>query len=214
MSVNLRLQRLAYPYRGEKIKQSEFGPSAVKFAAIREFFTCVAMGHPNFANGQIQPALDNLHANRKEVVGHVIDVQFQFKNAAEDVLTHTCPLYLLGQKNKLPTFEKSLTKANASYNQDSPLLISGLREFMMADFLLQSEHQNDNIIFETLSADEHRAIHHDTMGWLDLKSGCFALRSMSALNRVRELFGMRPHLAMMKQRDNYPMLDLETPEPD
>jgi hypothetical protein len=208
MTVNLRLQRLTYPYRGESIRQSEFGPSVGRFSASKSFFTCATMGHPNFANGQIQPVLDNLYANRKTVVGHEIDIQFQFTNAAQNTLSHTRPFFLLGQKDSLRTFEKKLMSASADYKQDSPLLISGLREFMIADFLLQSQQQDSNFTFETFSADEHRAIHNDTMGWLDLKSGCFALRSMNALNRVRELFGMRPHMAMMKQRNNYPLLDL------
>lgn len=44
---------------------------------------------------------------------------------------------------------------------------------------------------------------HQTVGWYDADSEVFVMRSMSGLNRVRELFGMRPHVAMRAQNKNY-----------
>jgi hypothetical protein len=207
MSINLRLQRLAYPFREPSVKKEEFGPSTLKFKAITNFFTCAVMGHSNFANGKIQRALDNIFENRKKVVGHAVDIHFQFAEAC--ALTHTRPLFVLGQKDKLGAFERALKSASAKYQDDSPLLISGLREFMIADFLSQSENHDKIELFGRLIPKTNPNIQNNTMGWLDLESGCFAMRSMNGLNRVRELFGMRPHLAMMKQRDNYPLIDLE-----
>lgn len=209
MSADLRLQRLAYPFREQSIKPSEFGSSIDKFTAIRGFFTCAVMGHSDFANGKVQKVLDSLFENRKQVVGHAIDIHFQFYEACGHI--HTRPLFVLGQRDKLSAFEKALQSASATYQKDSPLLLSGLREFMIADFLSQPENHDKKEQFGKLVPAPHRDILGNTMGWLDLESGCLAMRSMNGLNRVRELFGMRPHLAMRKQRNNYPLIDLEPP---
>ncbi len=219
MRTDLRLQRLAYPSRGESVKQAEFGPSVMKFGAIKEFFTCAAMAQPNFAGGQIQTVLDNLYNNRREVVGHAVDVEFRFAEACTNFpqyshASHTRPLYVLGEKDKLRTFEKSLRATSAAYSEDSPLIISGLREFMIADFMSKSAQHGEGALFDKLLPTVSQNLHIETMGWLDLQSGCFAMRSMNGLKRVRELFGMRPHMAIKKQRSNYPLVDFELPEPE
>lgn len=219
MSTDLRLQRLTYPSQGESVKQAEFGPSVMKFGAIKQFFTCAAMAQPNFANGQIQTVLDNLYNNRREVVGHAVDVQFRFAEASANfpqysLASHTRPFFVLGQKDKLRAFEKSLRETSAAYSEDSPLIISGLREFMIAEFMSKSTNDGEGALFDKLIPTISQNLHIETMGWLDLKSGCFAMRSMNGLNRVRELFGMRPHMAMKKQRSNYPLVDFELPEPE
>ncbi len=209
MSANLRLQRLVYPFREKSIPKNEFGSSAIKFGAITNFFTCAVMAQPSFAKGQIQNILDDLFINRKQVVGHTVDVHFEFAKACGDstkdcTTTHTRPLFVLGQRNKLGAFEKTLMASSQAYQNDSPLLISGLREFMIADFLSQSACPEQEEQLNNFSLGVHSNTLNNTMGWLDLESGCFAMRSMNGLNRVRELFGMRPHMAMTKQRHNYP----------
>lgn len=199
MSSGLKLQRLVYPYREPNIKQSEFGPSTHKFKATQDFFACSAVDRPQFANGEIQRRLEHFYSNRKKIVGHAMDVHFQFTEASID---HTRTLYVLGQKEKLEAFEHSLIVVSKKLQDSNPPNLSGLREFIIADFLSASK---------KASTEEQQTILHNTMGWLDLESGCFVMRSRQGLNRVRELFGMRPHVAMRKQRHNYPALDLEPP---
>lgn len=219
MRSDLRLQRLAYPFRGESVKQAEFGPSIHKFGVIKQFFTCAAMAQPNFASGQIQTVLDNLYNNRREVVGHAVDVQFRFAEACtgfpeQSQASHSRPFFVLGQKDKLRAFEKSLRETSSTYGEDSPLIISGLREFMIAEFMSKSTQSGEGALFDKLIPTISENLHIETMGWLDLNSGCFAMRSMNGLNRVRELFGMRPHMAMKKQRSNYPLAELGLPAPE
>ena len=212
MNTKLRLQRLNYPYCGDGIGQKDFGTSANKFGVIAKFFRCAAMGHPSFGNGQIQRVLDGVHDSRRDVVGHVFDVSFHFADAAkpqeQDHITHVRPIYVLGPKNKLRNFESSLVGMAKSDENYGALTVSAIKEFMIADFIAHNPTADKQKLLGQLSEADAYTLHKETMGWLDLESGCFALRSMNALNRVRELFGMRPHLAMMKQR-NYPSADLE-----
>lgn len=171
----MKLQRLTYPFREASVPEAHFGASTGKFYSASFFFQCAATGAADVIDGELQGALDNLYDNRKAVVGQRWD--------GGDAST----LYLLGTKDALHVFRDKF----ARFVKDSKgLTEKPLAEKLLEEFLMSPQSNNSQL-------------HKNTMGWLEVDSGCFAMKSMTSLNRVRELFGMRPHVAMRAQKFNY-----------
>lgn len=106
----------------------------------------------------------------------------------------TTDLFLYGLKSSLPAFEQSVRNLMRDFveasSQPNGVAINPPAEAHLIQFMV-------NPVSSELHTDE------TTMGWLDLDTGCFATKSMTSLNRVRELLGVRPHMAMRRQNDNY-----------
>ncbi len=84
------------------------------------------------------------------------------------------------------------------------LFLLGPREILPA---LSMQIQKDKLLLDFLKNSENtpsdNSLFNNTMGWLDVDSGCFILKSMTSLNRVRKLFGLCPHVALRLQNNKY-----------